>query len=198
MKPITSAKIEERALSGGQVQLYIEHDVLRGVTPEMLVWWWRNIEGEMELGGRKYTRYLIWHPIDHIHFTVHERRPDGSVGPGSVFHIVEALGADMNNLVDVRAHLRRIDERGAMIEVLGLGQPILRIEGHFVPAEQGTMMISTMTIGSAGWIARNGLNQLLIDWLFPPVRRQAWLKHSVEEIGNLQFFLPALFRSYVS
>src|SRR6266849_3780016 len=68
-----SAKIAEHTLSDGRVVLQIEHELLRGVTPAMLVWWWRNIEGDMELKGLTYPRYLIWHPIDHIHFEVSYR-----------------------------------------------------------------------------------------------------------------------------
>src|SRR2546425_693607 len=194
MKPLSSAKTEETALADGRVRLHIEHDVLRGVTPAMLVWWWRNIEGTMELGGQTHPRYLIWHPIDHIHFQIAARLPDGSVGPGAVFHIVEALGADMNNLIDARLHLRELSTTGAMIEVRALAQTVLQIRGEFLPRDAGTQIISTMTIGSSGWLGDLGLNAPLIERFFPPARRKAWLKHSVEEIGNLEFFLPALYR----
>src|SRR5262249_43530897 len=147
MKPLSSAGTEERVLPNGQIVLRIQHELLRGVTPAMLVWWWRNIEGEMELGGERYPRYLIWHPIDHIHFSVLDRHAGEEVGVGSVFHIVEALGADMTNLVDAALHLRRLDEAGAMVEVYALGLTVLRIEGEFSPAPDGTRIVSTMTIG---------------------------------------------------
>jgi hypothetical protein len=55
-------------------------------------------------------------------------------------------------------------------------------------------VISTMTIGSSGWLGALGLNAPLIERFFPPARRKARLRHSVEEIGNLEFFLPALYR----
>jgi hypothetical protein len=197
MKPLSSAKTEESVLPDGRVSLHIEHDPLSDVTPSMLVWWWRNIGAEMELGGRRYPRYLIWHPIDHIHFEVLKRLPDGSVGPGAVFHIVEALGADMKNLIDARLHLRKLDGEGASIEVHALGQTVVQIRGQFLPRETGTQVISTMTIGSSGWLGDLGLNPWLIGRFFPPERRKAWLKHSVEEIGNLQFFLPGLYRRHM-
>jgi hypothetical protein len=194
MKPLSSAKTEETALADGRVRLRIEHDVLRGVTPAMLVWWWRNIDGTMELGRQTQPRYLVWHPVDHIHFELAERLPDGSVGPGAVFHIVEALGADMDNLIDARLHLRELGDAGAMVEVRALAQTVLQIRGRFLPQPDGTRVISTMTIGSTGWLAGLGLNPPLVERFFPPARRKAWLKHSVEEIGNLEFFLPELSR----
>jgi len=197
MKPLSSAKTEEAVLPDGRVQLKVEHDLLRGVTPAMLVWWWRNIGGEMGLNGRIYPRYLVWHPIDHIHFEVVRRLPDETVGPGAVFHLVEALGADMKNLIDARLHLQKLDETGAMVEVYTLGQTVLQIRGLFLPREEGTQLISTMTIGSSGWLGEVGLNEWLINRFFPSDRRKAWLKHSVEEIGNLEFFLPGLHSRHV-
>ena len=196
MKPLSSARTEETVLPDGRVRLHIEHDLLGGVTPQMLVWWWRNISGEMELKGQIYPRYLIWHPIDHIHFEINKRLPDGSVGPGAVFHVVEALGADMKNLIDAELHLQELDDKGAMVEVHALAQTVLQIRGQFLLMETGTQVISTMTIGSSSWLGDIGLNPWLIERFFPATRRKAWLKHSVEEIGNLQFFLPDLYRRH--
>lgn len=194
MKPLSSAKTSETVLPDGRVQLRVEHPVLRGVTPAMLAWWWRNIDGTIDIGGQTHPRYLVWHPVDHIHFELAQRLPDGAVGPGAVFHIVEALGADMDNLIDARLQLRELSEAGAIVEVRSLAQTVLQIRGEFLPREGGTQVISTMTIGSTGWLRGLGLNAPLIERFFPPARRKAWLRHSVEEIGNLEFFLPDLYR----
>jgi tetratricopeptide (TPR) repeat protein len=70
----------------------------------------------------------------------------------------------------------------------------LLIEGQFLPRPEGVQLISSMTIAFAGWLRRTGLNPWLIEWRFPAERRNAWLKHRVEEIDNLQFFLPDLYR----
>lgn len=196
MKPLSSARTRESTLPDGRIELRIEHDLLRGVTPQMLVWWWRNIEGEMELGGKTYPRYLIWHPVDHIYFKVVERLPDGSVGVGSKFHIVEAFGGDLRHLINVVLHIRRLEETEITVEVPVAGFPVMRIYGQLVPREGDTQLTSTMTLGFSGWLGRLGLNRVLIGRHFPAERRRAWLKHSVEEIGNLQFFLPDLYRRH--
>jgi DAPG hydrolase-like protein len=197
MKGLSSARIEQNFLPDGRLVLRIEHEPLSGVTPQMLVWWWRNIEGDMELEGQNYPRYLIWHPIDHIHFSVLKRLADGSVGAGSVFHIVEALGADVKHLVDVALHLTKLEETGGIVELHGpFGGTALQIQGRFTAVPEGTQITSTMTLGGSGWFASLAMNRLLIDWLVPAERRAAWLKHSVEEIGNLQFFLPALYHRH--
>jgi hypothetical protein len=163
----------------------------------LLVWWRRNIEGEIELDGKIYPRYLIWHPIDHSHFEVMHRMPDGTVDVGSTFHLVEALGANMRNLLDLMLRLAQLNEAGARVELHVFGRVAMQIQGQFVPQSAGTQVISTMTLGSQGpFGGRLGLNRLLIDWFFPEERRKAWLKHSVEEIGNLQLFLPKLYERH--
>ena len=50
-----------------------------------------------------------------------------------------------------------------------------------------------MTLGLSSSIGRMGLNRLLMKLYFPAGKRAAWLKHNVEEVGNLQFFLPDLY-----
>jgi hypothetical protein len=192
MKPLGSARVGESALPEGRVRLYVEHEVLRGVTPAMLAWWWPHIDGLMTVGSNTWPRYLVWHPVDHIHFEIARRAADGGIGPGAVFHIVEALGADMRNLVDVRLHLREAGEQGALVEVMALGRSVLQINARFRPDAAGTRVVSTMTIGPP-WGATG---RWLVDRLFPPQRRQAWLRHCVEEIGNLEFFLPALYAQF--
>jgi hypothetical protein len=47
----------------GALHMYIEHDVIKRVTPKMLEWWFRNIGGEIEYQGKAYPKYLVWHPF---------------------------------------------------------------------------------------------------------------------------------------
>lgn len=193
MKPLSSAKTRETVVEHDRVELRVEHELLRGVNPAMLAWWWRNLDGEVDLFEKKYPRYLIWHPADHIHLTTVTRAPDG--GAGTVIHIVEALGGDMGNLVDVQLHLREVGERAIVAEVVTLNYTVVRIHGEITAQPDGTRIVTTMTLGftspPTAW-----LNSWLIDRYFPPERRNAWLKHCVEEIGNLEFFLPPLYRQH--
>jgi len=80
--------------------------------------------------------------------------------------------------------------------VRALAQTVLELRGEFLPQSAGTRLTSTMTIGSPSWLGEIGLNPWLVNRFFPAERRKAWLKHSVEEIGNLQFFLPDLYRRH--
>jgi len=44
----------------------IQHAPIRGVTSAMVSWWFRNIDGEAEVDGVIYPRFLLWHPRDHV------------------------------------------------------------------------------------------------------------------------------------
>ena len=112
MKSLESAETGVKHLDDGRLELRIRHDILKGVTPAMIDWWFRNIEGMMEHMGQTSPRYLVWHPIDHIHFELARRAPDGSGGQGAQFHIVEALGANLDFLVDAVADVLKADDTG--------------------------------------------------------------------------------------
>ena len=180
MKPLDSAEIGVKTLDDGRLELSIRHDILKGVTPAMLDWWFRNIEDTMEHMGQTYPRYLVWHPIDHIHFEVARRASDGTAGPGAQFHIVEALGANLDYLVDSVADVLKADDTGHTLSVRQFGAEIIRIEHTFTPVPEGTLFQSRTRV---------------VTQAVPEAMGRAWLKHSVEEVGNLEYFLPALYAS---
>src|SRR6516225_9768271 len=131
MKPLDSAEIGVKTLDDGRLELSIRHDILKGVTPAMLDWWFRNIEGTMEHMGQTYPRYLVWHPIDHIHYQLARRAPDWTAGPGAQFHIVDAL-----------ADVLKADDTGHTLSVRQFGMEVIRIEHTFTPVAEGTLFQS--------------------------------------------------------
>jgi hypothetical protein len=57
-----SNKIMEQIIKmskGKTIDLVVDHSLL-GVTPEMIDWWWDNIDTT--------ERYKLWHPKDHQSF----------------------------------------------------------------------------------------------------------------------------------
>jgi hypothetical protein len=193
MKPLESAKTAVRTLDDGRLEFTIRHDILRGITPAMLGWWFRNIEGTMEYRGRTYPRYLVWHPIDHIHYRLASPAPDGTAGPGSRFFIAEAFGARPEYLVDSTADIPKNDETGLTLVVRKFGLEVMRLEHTFHPVPRGTLYLSQMRVGTTVAPIRYFLNPWIRRTLFTEARGRAWLKHNVEEVGNFEFFLPTLY-----
>src|SRR5512134_3574714 len=60
MKSIASARTSRVVLPTGQLLMTIEHDMIRGVSPQMLRWWFENLSQMMVYRGTTYPRYLLW------------------------------------------------------------------------------------------------------------------------------------------
>jgi len=97
-------------LNDGRVYCWIRHDVVRGVTPEMLVWWFKNLEGTVMIDGIAYDRYRVWHPRDHLFAKYARKSADGTVGVGSVIHLAEMLDARPDYLVHIYTEITKLDE----------------------------------------------------------------------------------------
>ena len=193
MKSVDSARTELRFLSDGRLHLHIRHDVLRGVTPAMLVWWFQHLEGSMELLGRALPRYHVWHPVDHIAVRYVHRLSDGSVGPGAKIHIQEAFGGDPNYLVDIVTTIERLDEGGFVHAPWVGGMRVASLEYAFTALPEGTLYENSITVGPENPIGRALVNRFVRPRLFPEDKARAWLRHNVEEVGNFEFFLPDLY-----
>lgn len=195
MKPLASAETGVKTLDDGRLEFTIRHDIVKGVTPAMLGWWFRNIDGTMEYGGQTYPRYLVWHPIDHIHYEVARRAPDGTAGAGARFFIVEAFGANPDFLVNSVADIPKNDDTGITLSVRKLGMEVMHLEHTFTQVQEGTLYQSRMHVGTNVVLARFLVNRLLRR-IFTEEKGRAWLKHNVEEVGNFEFFLPALYAAH--
>jgi hypothetical protein len=191
MKPLASARTSLERLEDGRLRMHIEHDVLHGVSPEMLLWWFQNLEGTMTLEGKVYDRYRVWHPRDHVAFRYAKRT--SPIGPGSVFAIHEVFGRDPRFRIDVLTDVRRLDEGGfdhfprrMLTHPVHMGYRFERVAG-------GTRYTNSLVVGFEG--APRFVNNQLIAHAFTEAHGRAWLLHNVEEVGNFEFFLPALYAS---
>ncbi len=195
LRSVESARTTLTELPDGRFQATIAHAPLVGVTPEMIVWFLRNMERTLTFRGQTLQAYLWWHPLDHIHFAVARRAPDGSVGPGARFHIQEAFGRQERYRVDEVVDVPRLDTGGLTLEQRRAGQVIFRLEHTFTRLPNGTQYDSRMVIGTTTWWLRaiaDGIRRRR----FPADKQQRWLQHNVEEVGYFEHFLPELYAAY--
>ena len=193
MKDLSTAETELRILADGRLYLHIRHDVLHGVTPQMLVWWFSNLEGDIVVAGKKWPRYQIWHPVDHISIRYVRRRPDGTIGPGAQIHIREALGGRLDYLVDIVTTIEKLDETGFIHDPRLFDLQMARLEYTFTPVRDGTIYENSITVGPDNPLLRPFFNAVIRPRVFPDDKARAWFKHNVEEVGNFEFFLPDLY-----
>jgi len=192
LKPLGSAETSLRYDQFGRMVMHIRHDLLKGVTPAMVAWWFRHIDGEMEIDGIRLNRYLVWHPFDHIRWELVRPSPDGSVSEGAQFRILEAFGRNPDFYIDVVDTVTKLNDSGITLVSYKFGLALTCLNHDFIAAEGGTRYVSTLAIGTDLPALRNLLNPFLHKFIFPEKMGRAWLRHNVEEVGLLEHMIPRL------
>lgn len=191
MKPLASARTSMTRLPDGRLRMHIVHDLLSGVTPEMLHFWFQNVEGDVAFHGQVVPRYRLWHPRDHVAFRLAKRT--SPVGPGSVFHIHEVFGRDPRFVVNVLSDVRRLDAGGFDHFPRKLFLHPVHMTYRFERVAGGTRYENALVVGLEG--APRFANEQLTRAAFGEAHGQAWLLHNVEEVSTFEHFLPALYAS---
>ena len=192
LRPIESADVRDELVGRGRRIITVRHAELVGVTPEMLVWWYGHISGDMPYAGSIWPRYLVWHPLDHISYQVLRSGPNGSIGPGSRIHLREAFQRDRRNLLDIVVEVEGFSADAAVIHKEVGGTRIMRLHNEFRAVPRGTAYVTRMEIGAGGLAGALGLNAIVRRRILGGAKARAWAQHHVEEIGNLPHFLPGL------
>ena len=190
LRPVESAEVSTSS-DGGRTVVTIRHAPLDQVTPEMLAWWYGHVPGTMRYAGAVWPRYLVWHPLDHISYDL--KSPGQVVGPGARLHIKEALGRDPSNLVDLQVTVETVDQQFAIISKRVLGTSVVRLENEFESYHGGSNYTTRLTLGDTTLLGGLFLNGVAHTLAFPAPKLAAWIRHHIEEIGNLENFLPDLY-----
>lgn len=204
MRNIESARVYTGARVDGRLEARIAHAPLRGITSEMLVWWFENFADdanaiEADLTTRKTARigsqdvplYWLWHPVDHYMVRISKPAPGDAKGlsEGARVILKETIldTVEMNGLIDgmnrdgVHLTLKRGPFR--------LGD----LRHTFVDTENGLEYRSRLIAGSTIPVFGSIINFIVRRLVFTPVMLQRWLRHNVEEVGNFEYFLPLLY-----
>jgi len=190
LKPLDSAQTRVERDRYGRSRFLIRHDIVKGVTPEMLVWWFHHMDGHLTVGDRRVPRYRAWHPRDHVlHEYLRPARDGSKAGPGAVFHIVEFFQGRAEHRVDIHAVIERLDHGGFAHHDRVAGVVGARMDYTFTPVDGGTLYENSLTVG----VPARALNVAIRALAFPDARGEAWMLHNVEEVGNFENFLPELY-----
>ena len=194
LRELDESRVTIQEFSHHRLRLTIDHEPLRGVTPEMLLWWFRNIGGTMTYAGATHPRYRVWHPLDHIHWELERSAPDGAVGEGARFRIVEMMGRDERFPIDTVDRVEKLDLTGIRLVLRIAGAQFFQLEHTWSRAEGATHYTSVMDVGGRSALGRP-IDAFLRRRVFVPGMERAWLRHNVEEVGYLEHFLPDLYRA---
>jgi hypothetical protein len=191
-KPVSSAASGVETLQDGRRRFWIKHDVLKGVTPPMLAWWFGHMEGDIEIQGKQFPRYRVWHPRDHAYARYRRRASDGSVGPGTQIALCEYLGRNPAYKIEAVSTIEKLDDSGFIHSWIRGGVVLARMEHAFTKTPSGTCDENCLIV--PGTRRLGPFAKLVLPILFSDEKGQAWLKHNIEEMGHLESFLPELYR----
>ncbi|WP_404384610.1 hypothetical protein LL946_02915 [Knoellia locipacati] len=185
-----TATVRHTEARHGRRRITIDHRPLTGVTPAMLLDWFTHLDGTISYGGETVPRYLAWHPIDHIRWELDRPAPGGGAGEGARFRIVEVFGAHPEYAIDVVDRVEKLDESGIRLVTRVAGVIAVQLEHTWSPGVDGTHYVTVMDLG-----ARSALMSPVNAHLrrrFPDDMARAWVRHNIEEVGQLEHLLPQL------
>ncbi|WAJ47098.1 hypothetical protein OK015_11970 [Mycobacterium sp. Aquia_216] len=168
----------------------IDHRPLAGVTPAILLDWFTHLGETMTYGGEIVDRYLAWHPIDHIRWELARPAPGGGAAEGARFRIVEAFGAHPEYRVDVVDRVEKLDETGIRLVTRIAGVIVLQLEHTWSAGADGAHYVTVLDIGARSPLFAP-INRVASK-RFPDDMVRAWVKHNIEEVGQLEYLLPQL------
>lgn len=199
MKTLDSAKYRIERQSNGCLKASIDHAPMSGVTPEMVRWWFENIDmftsyNGYNFDGPKVPAYRYWHPFDHIsvRWTKKITGPDGHVLPGSVIAIEENIGG-VHKVRDSARVVRFDDEQFNFVILAGGFLPVGLLEHIYKPVANGSSFYTAVTLGN-DWPLVGPLVGKFAERIFSEQMLHDWILHNVEESGETEKFVPALYR----
>lgn len=190
LRPVDTATVRYTATPHGRRRITIDHRPLPGITPEMLLDWFTHLGGTMVYGDSVVERYLAWHPIDHIRWELAREAPTGGAAEGARFRMVEAFGGRPEFTIDEVARVEKLDETGIRLARRIAGIAVFQLEHTWSAGAEGVHYVTVMDLGVRSTLLSpvNGI----VRQRFPEEKVHAWVKHNIEEVGQLEYLLPML------
>ena len=179
--------------ANGRLQIQVDHALLPGITPAMVAWFYRVLPiSTIEYQGLTYPLYHFFHPTEHGTIWIAEPASDGrpGMGQGAVVARDEWFGP-----YDSRgaARLTSFSEAGMVAEAQVAGIQFATLQHNFTAADGGTRYRLEAHIGADVPLLGALLNLYLRTQVYHPDMVNEWLRHQVEEVGSLPFFLPQIY-----
>lgn len=181
-------------LNNGQLHIQIEHLPLNNIEPKMVRFFYNVLPiSTVELNGIHMPLYHIFHPTEHGYIEVKKAAPSGKPGMtvGAVIERREWFG-DFNSKGSGRISEMTDNLMVAQAEMFGMN--FGRIIHKFEATDYGTRYTIDSIIGSDLPVFGPIINVYIRNKMFPPNMITQWIRHQVQEVSSLQFFLKDLYQ----
>jgi len=210
LKPTSSTYFEVLRNRSNQICVVLEHSLLRGVTTEMIYWWFTHFPNlRVKLTdtpgyeGQKVPAYLLWHPSDHVSAELKGKLgPMGMARAGAKIHIKETMQYEKYRLkypVDQELTIYYCEKDGwGMGKSVPLIGPMMCLRISFKDVYEGNKIIGVhyhyeVVAGSHKQnIVAKKITQKVVG-NFGTEFWEAWLTHNTIEVGVFENFLPVLY-----
>ena len=189
----TKASYSHEVLPDGRVRLSITHLPLEGITPEMLAWWYQVLPiSSVEVQGKTYPFYHLFHLTEHGKVWVTEPATDGSPGMdiGALVARQEWFGPFDS---EGAGRITEFSARGMTVrpEVAGLWLGEIR---HIYEATPTGSRYRVESLIGVDWpLIAPAVNWLLRTTTFKEAMLREWERHQIEEVAMLRYFLRTLY-----
>ena len=210
LKTISSTYFKVLRNTSDQICVVLEHSLLRGVTTEMIYWWFKHFPNlQVTLTdipgyeGQRVPGYLLWHPFDHISAELKGKLgPKGTARAGAKIHIKEVMQYEKYRLkypVNQELTIYYCENDGwGMGKSVPLIGPMMSLRISFKDVYEGTKIVGVhyhyeVVAGShkQHFFAKK-ISQKVVG-NFGTEFWEAWLTHNTIEVGVFENFLPVLF-----
>ena len=210
LKPTESTHFDIVSKPNGQFCVVLNHSLLRGVSSEMIHWWFLHfphirvrLEDVPGFEGTKVPGYYLWHPSDHYNASLSGRLGPGNTSrAGATIRVQEAMQYKKYGWkykVDSNLKILYCESDGWAMgkEIPFFGKAmVLRI--HYKDAFQNGKHVGVhyhyeIVVGVSGGNPISRLLNRRITGNFSQEFFEAWHLHNAIEVGTFENFLPAIF-----
>ena len=119
--------------------------------------------------------------------------PGGGAAEGAKFRIVEKFAGRDDFTVDVVDRVEKLDETGIrLVQRIG-GVVVFQLEHTWSAGPDGAHYVTVLDLGARSAVI-TPVNHVLTR-RFPDKMVRAWVRHNIEEVGQLEYLLPDLHAS---
>jgi len=178
---------------GGKLEIVLQHDLLPGITPSMLAWWYQQLPlRTYTAGATTHSYYHLFHPSEHGVIKVLEQGDKPGISKGALITRRERFG---DYYSEGQARVISLDSQGMVVSPEIAGLHFGRIEHRFTATPNGTRYSVHAVLGSDLPLLGPLVNLYIRTRLFPEPVLKEWMRHQVEEVGSLPYFLPGLYQA---
>lgn len=199
-KPVSSAKWTNIKRDWtGKLYIQIEHDSIKGCSPEMMRWWFENLGKTTNwdgvgFDGPEASFYHLWHHKDHVAVTPLTKSSSGFSNGGRT-RIQEQFN-DYCEQIYVDTTTDRLDNEEFTFTVRIMGVVICRIFHFYSPDQDGLQFYAETQVGMEtpvfGWL----FNWIILPFIYSKKTGEHWVRHNIEETGQSEGLIATLYNHY--